>query len=85
MKRVSLYLAAMIAAVALAAGLAACGSSDDNDNGGGGGGGSFDLTIGDSLPLTGDLADFGPPGNKAAKWLSTRSTRRSRRTAPSTP
>jgi ABC-type branched-subunit amino acid transport system substrate-binding protein len=72
LKRVSLYLAVMIAAVALAAGLAACGSSDDNDNGGGGGGGgSFDLTIGDSLPLTGDLADFGPAGNKAAKLAVT--------------
>ena len=65
MKRVSLYLAVMIAALALAAGLAACGSSDDNDSGGGGNA-SFDLTIGDSLPLTGDLADFGPAGNKAA-------------------
>jgi branched-chain amino acid transport system substrate-binding protein len=57
----------MVAALALAAGLAACGSSDDEGGGGGGGGGSFDLTIGDSLPLTGDLADFGPAGNKAAK------------------
>jgi ABC-type branched-subunit amino acid transport system substrate-binding protein len=65
LKRVSLYLAVMIAAVALAAGLAACGDSDDNDSGGGGNA-SFDLTIGDSLPLTGDLADFGPAGNKAA-------------------
>lgn len=64
MKRVSLYLAVTIAALALAAGLAACGSSDDN--GGGGGNKSFDLTIGDSLPLTGDLAAFGPAGNKAA-------------------
>ncbi len=27
---------------------------------------SLDLTIGDSVPLTGDLADFGPPGQKAA-------------------
>ena len=65
MKRPRLFLAAMVAALALAAGLAACGSSDDN-GGGGGGNASFDLTIGDSLPLTGDLADFGPAGNKAA-------------------
>ena len=27
---------------------------------------SLDLTIGDLVPLTGDLADFGPPGRKAA-------------------
>ena len=42
-------------------GLAACGDDDD-----GGGAESLNLTIGDSLPLTGDLADFGPPGRKAA-------------------
>jgi ABC-type branched-subunit amino acid transport system substrate-binding protein len=57
----------MIAAVALTAGLAACGSSDDNDNGGGGGNASFDLTIGDSVPLNGALADYGPPGDKAGQ------------------
>ena len=52
----------LIASVVLAAviGLAACG--DD----GGGGGEKFDLKIGDIVPLTGDLADFGPPGRKAA-------------------
>jgi branched-chain amino acid transport system substrate-binding protein len=52
----------LIAAAVLAAtiGLAACG--DD----GGGGKAKFDLTIGDIVPLTGDLADFGPPGRKAA-------------------
>jgi branched-chain amino acid transport system substrate-binding protein len=64
-RRRSLWVAVLAAAFALAAGLAACGSSDD-DGGGGGGNASFDLTIGDSLPLTGDLADFGPAGNKAA-------------------
>jgi ABC-type branched-subunit amino acid transport system substrate-binding protein len=54
----------LVAAVVLAAavGLAACGGG-----GGGGGNGKFDLTIGDIVPLTGDLADFGPPGEKAAK------------------
>ena len=67
MKRPSLFLAAMVAAVVLAAGLAACGGSDDNGGGGGGGKASFDLTIGDSVPLSGDLADYGPPGDKAAK------------------
>jgi branched-chain amino acid transport system substrate-binding protein len=40
--------------------LVACG--DD----GGGGEATLDLTIGDSVPLSGDLADFGPPGEKAA-------------------
>jgi len=48
----------------LALGLAACGGGDDN--GGGGGNESFDLVIGDSIPLTGDLSDFGPPRQKAS-------------------
>jgi ABC-type branched-subunit amino acid transport system substrate-binding protein len=51
------------AGLALVLGLAACGGGDDN---GGGGSGKIDLTIGDSIPLTGDLADFGPPGQKAS-------------------
>jgi ABC-type branched-subunit amino acid transport system substrate-binding protein len=52
----------VIASVALAAsvGLGACGG------GGGGGKAKFDLKIGEIVPLTGDLADFGPPGRKAA-------------------
>jgi ABC-type branched-subunit amino acid transport system substrate-binding protein len=45
--------------------VAACGGDDDED-GGGGGEASLDLTIGDSIPLTGDLSDFGPPGEKAS-------------------
>jgi ABC-type branched-subunit amino acid transport system substrate-binding protein len=65
--RSMLSVAAVVAALAFAGGLAACGSDDNGGGGGGGGGGSFDLTIGDSLPLTGDLADFGPAGNKAAQ------------------
>ncbi|MGH2980945.1 MAG: ABC transporter substrate-binding protein, partial [Solirubrobacterales bacterium] len=64
MKRPSLTLAAVVAALVLAAGLAACG--DDDDDGGGGGEASFDLVIGNSVPLSGDLADYGPPGEKAA-------------------
>ena len=52
------------AGLTLVLGLAACGGGDDN--GGGGGSGKIDLTIGDSIPLTGDLADFGPPGQKAS-------------------
>ena len=61
MRRPSLAIAAAVATACLAVGISACG--DD----GGGGKKSFDLTIGDSIPLTGDLADFGPPGDKAAK------------------
>jgi ABC-type branched-subunit amino acid transport system substrate-binding protein len=64
-KRPSLVLAAVVASLALAAGLVACGD-DDDDGGGGGGAATLDLTIGDSIPLTGDLADFGPAGEKAA-------------------
>jgi branched-chain amino acid transport system substrate-binding protein len=52
-----------IAVTGLALGLAACG--DDDDGGGDGGETSLDLTIGQSLPLTGGLSDFGPPGEKA--------------------
>lgn len=51
------------AGLVLALGLAACGGGDDN---GGGGDGKIDLTIGDSIPLTGDLSDYGPPGQKAS-------------------
>jgi branched-chain amino acid transport system substrate-binding protein len=53
-----------VAAVVLAAavGLAACGGGGSSK-----GSGKFDLTIGDIVPLTGDLSDFGPPGEKAAK------------------
>src|SRR5919199_5397908 len=49
-------LAVGIAGASLA--LASCG--------GGGGGATGQLVIGDSVPLTGDLSDFGPPGEKAA-------------------
>jgi branched-chain amino acid transport system substrate-binding protein len=66
MKRFRLVLLAL-AIAGLMLGVAACG--DDDDEGGGGvtgGEEALDLTIGVSLPLTGDLADFGPPGEKAA-------------------
>jgi ABC-type branched-subunit amino acid transport system substrate-binding protein len=50
---------AMAAGVlALSVGVAACGDGGGDEN--------FDLTIGDIVPLTGDLSDFGPPGRKAA-------------------
>src|SRR5215218_6403210 len=53
------------AGLVLALGLVACGG-DDDDEGGGGGEQTLDLVIGDSIPLTGDLSDFGPPGEKAS-------------------
>lgn len=56
---------------ALTFGIAACG--DEEEEGAGDGGqepagqeASFELQIGDLVPLTGDLSDFGPPGRKAA-------------------
>jgi ABC-type branched-subunit amino acid transport system substrate-binding protein len=52
-----------LAVAGLSLGLAACG----DDDGGGGGSESLDLVVGDSVPLSGDLADFGPPGDKAAQ------------------
>ena len=57
------------AVAVLAFGIAACGG----DNGGGGGGGSsaknasFTLNIGQVVPLSGDLAPYGPAGQKAGK------------------
>jgi ABC-type branched-subunit amino acid transport system substrate-binding protein len=67
MHRLKLVLLAL-AIACFSFGLAACGDDDDDDGGDTGGGGetSLDMVIGDSLPLSGDLADFGPPGQKAA-------------------
>ena len=59
-------LLAASAGLVLVLGVAACGDDDDDDGGGGGGETTLDLTIGDSIPLTGDLSDFGPPGQKAS-------------------
>ncbi|MGI9019087.1 MAG: ABC transporter substrate-binding protein [Solirubrobacterales bacterium] len=56
-----------MAVTGLTLGLAACGDEDDGGSGGGGGEETLDLVIGDSVPLSGDLADFGPPGDKAAQ------------------
>jgi branched-chain amino acid transport system substrate-binding protein len=53
-----------VAVTGLSIGVAACGSSD---SGGGGGATSLDLTIGQIVPLTGALSDFGPPGQKAGE------------------
>jgi ABC-type branched-subunit amino acid transport system substrate-binding protein len=57
---------------ALSFGVAACGSDSGSDSSSsssssGGGATSLDLTIGNLVPLSGDLADFGPPGQKAAE------------------
>jgi branched-chain amino acid transport system substrate-binding protein len=65
MRRIKLVLLPLVVA-GLSFGIAACGDDDDDDGGGGGGETSLDLVIGDSVPLSGDLADFGPPGQKAA-------------------
>ena len=56
-----LLVAGLLLASAAATGLAACG-----DDSGGGSETSLDLTIGNLVPLTGDLSAFGPPGQKAA-------------------
>jgi ABC-type branched-subunit amino acid transport system substrate-binding protein len=56
-------LPVLVASLVLASTLGiAAGGGDD----GGGGEQTLNLVIGDSLPLTGDLSDFGPPGRKAA-------------------
>jgi len=65
MGRLSTKLLVTVAGLVLAFGVAACGD-DDDDGGGGGGDEQIDLVIGDSVPLTGDLSPFGPPGQKAA-------------------
>lgn len=66
MTRIKLVLLPLVVA-GLSFGIAACGDDDDDSGSSDGGGAtSLDLTIGDLIPLTGDLADFGPPGQKAA-------------------
>jgi branched-chain amino acid transport system substrate-binding protein len=68
MSRIRLVLLPLVVA-GLLFGLAACGD-DDDDSGGGGedvSDASFDLTVGALVPLTGDLSQFGPPGQKAAE------------------
>lgn len=69
MKRPTLALAVAVTALVLSAGVVACGSNDDDTTGGGGGGGSaqIDLTIGNLVPLTGDLAPYGAAGDKAGE------------------
>lgn len=64
MKRPTLALAVGVAALVLSFGLVACG---DDDDGGGGGEAQLDLTIGNLVPLTGDLAPYGAAGEKAGE------------------
>jgi len=58
-----------LAISALSLGLAACGDDEESSEGGGVEGGevTLDLTLGQLVPLTGDLADFGEPGAKAGE------------------
>ena len=65
MRGIKLVLVSLVVA-GFSLGLAACGDDDDESGDGGGGETTLDLTIGDSLPLSGALAPFGPPGQKAA-------------------
>jgi ABC-type branched-subunit amino acid transport system substrate-binding protein len=56
-----------LAVLALSLGVVACGDSDDETSGGGGGSATLDLTIGNLVPLTGDLAPYGGAGQKAGE------------------
>jgi branched-chain amino acid transport system substrate-binding protein len=67
MSRIKLVFFALMATAGLSLGIAACGGDGDSTSSSGGGSTSLDLTIGDLVPLTGDLSDFGPPGDKAAQ------------------
>ena len=69
MKRHNLAaLATAVACLVLAGGLVACGDDEDDGGDSGGGGGPVgEVVIGASLPITGDLADYAPPGKKAAE------------------
>jgi ABC-type branched-subunit amino acid transport system substrate-binding protein len=65
MRPIKLVLLSLVMA-GFSLGLAACGDDDDEGDGGGGGEAQLDLTIGDSVPLSGALSPYGPPGQKAA-------------------
>ena len=59
------FLSCLLAALAF--GVSACGDDDDDGDGEAvpGGEAQLDLVIGELVPLTGALAPFGPPGEKA--------------------
>jgi ABC-type branched-subunit amino acid transport system substrate-binding protein len=52
---------------ALAIGIAACGGGNSGSGSGSAKNASFTLTVGEVVPLSGDLAPYGPPGQKAGK------------------
>jgi branched-chain amino acid transport system substrate-binding protein len=57
---------ATVTAFVLALGVVACGD-DEESAGGGGGPEQLDLVVGNLVPLTGDLAPYGPAGQKAGE------------------
>jgi branched-chain amino acid transport system substrate-binding protein len=68
MQRLRVLLLALALAAFSSLAIAACGDDDDEGSDGGGdtSDASFELGVGSLVPLTGDLAQFGPPGEKAA-------------------
>ncbi len=61
-----------VGATAAVLGFAGCGGDDEGDGGTTAGGGDgatagVEMTIGDLVPLTGDISPFGPPGRKSAE------------------
>lgn len=67
MQRAKLLVMTAFTALFASLTLAACGGGDDTTGGGGGGEAKLDLTIGNLVPLTGDLAPYGAAGNKAGE------------------
>jgi len=70
--RPKLSLASVLSGLVLSFGIAACGGGGDDETtgttgGGRGGGEQIDLVIGNLVPLTGDLAPYGPAGQKAGE------------------
>lgn len=59
------WVLAAVAALLMAAVVGGCGG-DDDDDGADAAAATFNLTLGNLVPLTGDLSSFGPPGRKAA-------------------
>ena len=69
MRRIKPVLLPLVVA-GLSIGIAACGSDDNGRGGGGGGATSLDLTIGDSIPLTGDLVGLRPARPEGGRDLA---------------
>jgi ABC-type branched-subunit amino acid transport system substrate-binding protein len=60
-------VAIVLGVAALSCAIAACGDDDASSAGKGPAGASLELTIGDVIPLSGRLQDFGPSADKAAE------------------